>query len=113
MIALVMQHLDNSITTFTEPTKLGFRRMTSKQGHGEPNPTWIPVGNEVTRRIAKKIDGVVALAMACVAALDVPSPVVVDLEPSPEEERALYDWWGRLFVEESSSADFADDLGWR
>ena len=58
MIALVMQHLDNSITTFTEPTKLGFRRMTSKQGHGEPNPTWIPVGNEVTRRIAKKIDGV-------------------------------------------------------
>jgi cholesterol oxidase len=58
VIALVMQHLDNSITTFTERTKLGFRRMTSKQGHGEPNPTWIPAGNEVTRRIAKKIDGV-------------------------------------------------------
>jgi cholesterol oxidase len=58
VIALVMQHLDNSITTFTERTKLGFRRLTSKQGHGEPNPTWIPVGNEVTRRIAKKIDGV-------------------------------------------------------
>jgi cholesterol oxidase len=58
MIALVMQHLDNSITTYTRRSKLGFRRMTSKQGHGEPNPTWIPAGNEVTRRIAKKIDGV-------------------------------------------------------
>ncbi len=58
MIALVMQHLDNSITTFTRRSKLGFRRLDSKQGHGEPNPTWIPVGNEVTRRIAKKIDGV-------------------------------------------------------
>ncbi|CAN5540446.1 GMC family oxidoreductase [soil metagenome] len=58
MIALVMQHLDNSITTFTKRTKFGTRRLTSKQGHGEPNPTWIPVGNEVTRRIAKKIDGV-------------------------------------------------------
>jgi cholesterol oxidase len=58
VIALVMQHLDNSITTFTERTKLGLRRMTSKQGHGEPNPTWIPAGNEVTRRIAEKIDGV-------------------------------------------------------
>src|SRR3954468_16506316 len=58
VIALVMQHLDNSITTFTERTKMGFRRMTSKQGHGEPNPTWIPAGNEVTRRIAQKIDGV-------------------------------------------------------
>ncbi|MEB3050467.1 GMC family oxidoreductase [Mycolicibacter sp. MYC123] len=58
VIALVMQHLDNSITTFTKRTKLGFRRYTSKQGHGEPNPSWIPVGNEVTRRIAAKIDGV-------------------------------------------------------
>jgi cholesterol oxidase len=58
MIALVMQHLDNSITTFTKRTKLGIRRMSSKQGHGEPNPTWIPIGNEVTRRIAAKIDGV-------------------------------------------------------
>src|SRR3954454_7191808 len=58
MIALVMQHLDNSITTYTKRTKLGIRRMVSKQGHAEPNPTWIPVGNEVTRRLAQKIDGV-------------------------------------------------------
>ncbi|ADU00880.1 GMC oxidoreductase [Mycolicibacterium gilvum] len=58
MIALVMQHLDNSITTYTRKTKFGFRMLDSKQGHGEPNPSWIPAGNEVTRRIAEKIDGV-------------------------------------------------------
>jgi cholesterol oxidase len=58
VIALVMQHLDNSITTFTKRGRLGLRRYTSKQGHGDPNPTWIPVGNEITRRIAAKIDGV-------------------------------------------------------
>ncbi len=58
MIALVMQHLDNSITTYTRKTKFGFRILDSKQGHGEPNPSWIPAGNEVTRRIAEKIDGV-------------------------------------------------------
>ncbi|OAN34448.1 GMC oxidoreductase [Mycolicibacterium iranicum] len=58
MIALVMQNLDNSITTFTRKTRLGFRMLDSKQGHGEPNPSWIPAGNEVTRRIAEKIDGV-------------------------------------------------------
>lgn len=58
MIALVMQNLDNSITTYTKRNKFGVRRYLSKQGHGQPNPTWIPVGNEVTRRIAKKIDGV-------------------------------------------------------
>ena len=58
MIMLVMQHLDNSITTFTKRTMLGVRRVTSKQGHGEPNPTWIPVGNDVTRRVAAKINGI-------------------------------------------------------
>jgi cholesterol oxidase len=58
VIALVMQHLDNSITTFTHRGKLGIRWYSSKQGHGDPNPTWNPVGNEVTRRIADKIDGV-------------------------------------------------------
>lgn len=58
IIALVMQHLDNSITTFTKRGPFGIRFYTSKQGHGEPNPTWIPAGNKVTRRIAEKIDGV-------------------------------------------------------
>ncbi|MBB3039670.1 FAD-dependent oxidoreductase [Hoyosella altamirensis] len=57
IIALVMQHLDNSITTYTKRGVLG-RKLTSKQGHGEPNPTWIPVGNEACRRIAEKIGGV-------------------------------------------------------
>ena len=57
IITLVMQHLDNSITTFTKRGPLG-RRMSSRQGHGEPNPTWIPEGNDATRRIAEKIDGV-------------------------------------------------------
>ncbi|MDG3008925.1 GMC family oxidoreductase [Rhodococcus sp. D2-41] len=57
IIALVMQNLDNSITTFTKRGVRG-RHLSSRQGHGEPNPTWIPVGNEATRRIADKIDGV-------------------------------------------------------
>ena len=31
--------------------------MTSKQGHGAPNPTWIPVANETVRRIAAHLGG--------------------------------------------------------
>lgn len=58
IIALVMQNLDNSITTYTKRGVFGRRKVTSKQGHGEPNPTWIPAGNEATRRIADKIDGI-------------------------------------------------------
>ena len=52
IIALVMQTLDNSVTT---SWKRG--RLTSRQGHGAPNPTWIPVANEAVRRMAEKIDG--------------------------------------------------------
>ncbi|QDQ96690.1 GMC family oxidoreductase [Tomitella fengzijianii] len=58
IIALVMQNLDNSITTFTKRGLLRRRHISSRQGHGEPNPSWIPAGNEATRRIADKIDGI-------------------------------------------------------
>ena len=57
VIVLVMQNLDNSLQTFVK--RFGpFRYVSSRQGHGEPNPTWIPKGNEATRRIAEKIDGI-------------------------------------------------------
>jgi cholesterol oxidase len=59
IIALVMQTKDNSITCYTKPGRFGRsrRRLTSKQGHGEPNPTWIPAGHDVVRRIARRIGG--------------------------------------------------------
>ncbi|MEU9686678.1 GMC family oxidoreductase [Amycolatopsis japonica] len=53
---LVMQTLNNSVTTYTKRGLFG-RRMTTKQGVGEPNPEWIPAGHEVTRRVADKIGG--------------------------------------------------------
>jgi cholesterol oxidase len=57
VIALVMQSRDNSITTFTRPGRFGRRVLTSRQGHGEPNPTWIPVANQVARRMAEIMGG--------------------------------------------------------
>ncbi len=56
IIALVMQTRDNSITC---TTKRGVfrRKLTSTQGHGEPNPTWIPAGHDAVRRISARIDG--------------------------------------------------------
>ncbi len=56
IIVLVMQSLDNSIKVVHKKGLFG-SRLSSTHGHGEPNPRWIPVGHEVTRRIAKKIDG--------------------------------------------------------
>ena len=54
VISLVMQNRDNSITTYLQ--KIGpVRFLMSKQGEGEPNPTWIPSGNEATQRAADKL----------------------------------------------------------
>lgn len=51
VINLVMQSRDNSLTTY--PRTLGkFTWLTSKQGTGEPNPSWIPEGNKATRILA-------------------------------------------------------------
>jgi cholesterol oxidase len=59
MINLVMQARDNSLTTSLK--KLGpLRLLTSRQGEGEPNPSWIPEGNEATRRGAAHFDKAVA-----------------------------------------------------
>ena len=58
VIALVMQTLDNSITTY--PVRIpGTKkwRITSRQGHGQPNPTWIPVANKVVRKMATLMGG--------------------------------------------------------
>ncbi|RYV52854.1 GMC family oxidoreductase [Pengzhenrongella frigida] len=71
-IALVMQALDNSLTTSLAeqgprlsrflPVRLrrprGTGRLTSRQGRGEPNPTWIPAGHRVARLMADELDGV-------------------------------------------------------
>ncbi|WP_370291562.1 GMC oxidoreductase [Nocardioides sp.] len=57
VIALVMQSLDNSITTF--PKKIGGQWvLSSKQGHGAPNPTWIPVANDAVREMADVMGGI-------------------------------------------------------
>jgi cholesterol oxidase len=53
VVLLVMQAKDNSITVFPKKKATGGWKLTSKQGHGEPNPTWIPVANEGARLMAK------------------------------------------------------------
>lgn len=55
-IALVMQSHDNSLTV-SSSRRFGRWRLTSRQGDGPPNPTWIPAGNEAARLIADRIGG--------------------------------------------------------
>lgn len=52
VVALVMQTLDNSITTvWRQRGPVGY--MSSTQGHGAPNPTYIPAAYDAVKRLAK------------------------------------------------------------
>ncbi|WP_331769695.1 GMC family oxidoreductase (plasmid) [Embleya sp. NBC_00888] len=57
IIALVMQSLDNSLTVSLKRSLLGRRKLTSRQGHGAPNPTWIPAADRAARLLADEING--------------------------------------------------------
>ncbi len=49
---LVMQSLDNSLTSY-----LHRGRLRTRQGDGEPNPSWIPLAHDVVRRVAARVGG--------------------------------------------------------
>ena len=55
IIGLVMQSRDNSITVSARRRLMGGVGLTSKQGHGEPNPTWIPSGHKALRQLAIRL----------------------------------------------------------
>jgi len=57
IILLVMQSLNNSITVLRKRTRLGFSKLTTVQGEGEPNPTWIPAANQAAKQLAENIGG--------------------------------------------------------
>jgi cholesterol oxidase len=58
VIALVMQSLDNSLTLRRRRSWYGRRRLTATPGHGAPNPSWIPAGNEAVRLLAEELHGI-------------------------------------------------------
>ncbi|MBK7994442.1 MAG: cholesterol oxidase, partial [Blastocatellia bacterium] len=57
-IVLAMQTLDNSIRLIPKRSLSGSIKLLTSQEHGEANPKYIPVANDITRRLAEKIDGI-------------------------------------------------------
>lgn len=55
VIGLIMQSRDNSLTVSGRRGLFGGRSLTSRQGHGEPNPTWIPAGHRSLRALAARL----------------------------------------------------------
>ena len=61
IIGLVMQSRDNSLQVSGRRGLLGGRTLTSRQGHGEPNPAYIPIGQEAMKAIARRLGEVTGL----------------------------------------------------
>ncbi|WP_041985507.1 GMC family oxidoreductase [Streptomyces sp. AcH 505] len=57
IIGLVMQSLDNSLTTYRKPGGVGKGLLTARQGHGAPNPKQIPEATRAATLIAEEING--------------------------------------------------------
>ncbi|GAA2249349.1 GMC family oxidoreductase [Streptomyces amakusaensis] len=57
IIGLVMQSLDNSLTTYRRPTGPGKGLLTARQGHGAPNPTQIEAATRAASLLAAEING--------------------------------------------------------
>ncbi|MGW3990960.1 GMC family oxidoreductase N-terminal domain-containing protein [Streptomyces sp. NPDC004830] len=57
IIGLVMQSLDNSLTTYVKPSGIGRGLLTARQGHGSPNPKQIKAATEGASALAAEING--------------------------------------------------------
>ncbi|MFD0145806.1 MULTISPECIES: GMC oxidoreductase [unclassified Streptomyces] len=57
IIGLVMQSLDNSLTTYRKPGGVGKGLLTARQGHGAPNPNQIPEATRAASLLAEEING--------------------------------------------------------
>ncbi|MEU3828575.1 GMC family oxidoreductase [Streptomyces sp. SID161] len=57
IIGLVMQSLDNSLTTYLKSGGVGKGLLTARQGHGSPNPKQIRAATEAASALAAEING--------------------------------------------------------
>jgi cholesterol oxidase len=96
VIALVMQSLDNSLVVSGRRGLLGWR-LTSRHGHGEPNPTWIPAGNEAVRRMAAVMGGEPGGSWLDLTGSPVTAHFLGGVTIGADAEHGVVDGWHRVF----------------
>ncbi|MBS4753871.1 GMC family oxidoreductase [Nocardioides sp. zg-ZUI104] len=57
IVLLVMQSLDNSLSTYLKRRPWG-KVLTTRQGIGEANPVWIPQAHQTARAVGEEMDGI-------------------------------------------------------
>jgi cholesterol oxidase len=97
MIALVMQSRDNSLIVRRRRGPLGLSWLTSQQGHGEPNPAWIPEGNDATRRVAAHLGGYPAGSVSELANIPITAHILGGTPIGDSVEHGVIDAYQRVY----------------
>jgi cholesterol oxidase len=97
VIALVMQSRDNSLEVRGAPGPFGRVRLRTRQGHGEPNPTWIPAGNEAARLLARHIGGQPTGSWTELADVPVTAHILGGCVVGGTPDEGVVDAWQRVF----------------
>jgi cholesterol oxidase len=92
-----MQSLDNSLVVSGKRGRFGRWRLTSRQGHGLPNPSWIPEGNEAIRRLARVIDGDPGGNLGDLVGAPMTAHFIGGAAIGATPERGVVDGWHRVF----------------
>ncbi|WP_084133052.1 GMC oxidoreductase [Parafrankia colletiae] len=97
MIALVMQSRDNSLTVRRRRGPFGTSWLTSRAGHGEPSPTWIPEGNQAARLVAERMGGHAGGVITELANVPITAHILGGAALSEDPSRGVIDPYHRVF----------------
>lgn len=97
LILLVMQSLDNSLITFAKRRWFGGTKVSSKQGHGQKNPSWVPVGHSVARQLASDIDGTAGAVIGEPFGIPLTAHFIGGAVIAPDASQGVVDGYLRVF----------------
>jgi cholesterol oxidase len=97
IIVLVMQSLDNSMRVVYQRAWYGVRRLTTRPGHGSPNPTWIPAGHRAARLLADEIRGMPGGAWSEVFNVPVTAHIIGGAVIGTDPSHGVVDAYHRVF----------------
>ncbi|MEU1308763.1 GMC family oxidoreductase [Streptomyces cinnamoneus] len=97
IIGLVMQSLDNSLTTYRKPGGVGKGLLTARQGHGAPNPKQIPVAAEAATLVAREINGFPGSNVGELMGTPLTAHFLGGCPIGPDADRGVIDPYHRLY----------------
>ncbi|MFI8854548.1 GMC oxidoreductase [Streptomyces sp. NPDC053499] len=97
IIGLVMQTLDNSLTTYRKDKGLGKGMLTARQGHGAPNPVHIPESAEAASALAEEINGFAGTNVGELMGTPLTAHFLGGCPISDSPERGVIDPYHRLY----------------